>query len=101
MSMRKFFVLMTIVLAVSATACRKADSKSPLSPSTPTSATPSGGGGSGSASIAGAVVGGASGASVQPMGGALMVTILGTSMSATVASSGHFTLQNVPAGDLT
>src|SRR3989442_531265 len=100
-SMRKFFASMTIVLAVSATACSKADSKSPLSPSTPTSAAPSGGGVSGSASIAGTVVGGASGASVQPMGSALVVTIVGTSMSATVASSGRFTLQNVPSGDLT
>lgn len=99
--MRKFFASMTIVLAVSATACSKADSKSPLSPSTPTSAAPSGGGVSGSASIAGTVVGGASGASVQPMGSALVVTIVGTSMSATVASSGRFTLQNVPSGDLT
>ena len=99
--MRKFFALMTIVLAVSATACSKADSKSPLSPSTPTSAAPSGGGVNGSASIAGTVVGGASGASVQPMGSALVVTIVGTSMSATVASSGRFTLQNVPSGDLT
>ena len=98
--MRKVFALMTIVLAVSATACSKADSKSPLSPSTPTSAAPSGGGVSGSASIVGTVVGGASGASVQPTGSALEVTIVGTSMSATVASSGRFTLQNVPSGDL-
>jgi len=96
--MRKLFAMMTVVLAVSATACSKADSKSPLSPST--SATPSGGGGVGSASIAGTVVGGASGAPVQPTGSGLVVTIVGTSMSATVASSGRFTLQNVPSGDL-
>lgn len=96
--MRKFFALM-IVLAVSATACNKADSKSPLSPSTTTSASPSGGG-SGSASIAGTVVGGTSGASVQPMGSGLEVTIVGTSMSATVGSSGRFAFQNVPSGDV-
>jgi len=98
--MRKFFALI-VVLAFSATACNKADSKSPLSPSTPTSAEPFDGGVSGSASIVGMVVGGASGAPVQPAGNALVVAIVGTSMSATVASSGLFSLQNVPSGDLT
>jgi hypothetical protein len=97
--MHKFFALM-IVIAVSATACSKSDSKPPLSPSTPASATSSGNGVSGSASIAGTVVAGAGGSSVQPMASPMVVTLVGTPMSATV-SSGRFTLQNVPSGDQT
>jgi hypothetical protein len=96
--MRKCFALMAIVLAVSATACNKDNSKLPLSPSTPTAA--GSGGVGGSAAIAGTVVGGTSGASVQPAGSGLEVTIVGTSMSATVGSSGRFTFQNVPSGDV-
>jgi hypothetical protein len=99
--MRQFLALTVLALAVSVTACGTSDSKSPLTPSA--SALP-GGSVTGGASISGTVGGGASSASMQPtgsplgvpMGSALVVSILGTSMSVNVDSTGHFTLTNVP-----
>jgi hypothetical protein len=76
-----------MVLAVVATACSKSDSPAGPSSSTPP---PSGGTTTGSASISGIVLTGSSTA----------VKIVGTSISATVDGSGHFTL-NAPSGDLT
>jgi len=104
--MLKFFQISVLALAVSVTACGKTDSRSPLSPS---ASAQSGGAGTGSASISGTVVGDASSASraltggsvVAPMGSPLVVSIVGTALSVTVDSTGHFTLTNVPSGDLT
>ena len=103
--MHKFLVMTVLALALSVTACGKGDPQSPLTPSASAS---SGGSVTGSASISGTVVSGASSASLQrtgplavPMGSPLVVSIVGTSMSVTVDSTGHFTLTNVPAGDIT
>ena len=104
--MRKSLTMIVVALAVSVTACGKGDSESPLVPSTSAA---SGGAIAGSASISGTVVSGASSASKQSaasplavsMGSPLVVSIVGTSMSVTVDPTGHFTLTNVPAGDIT
>jgi Domain of unknown function (DUF5666) len=104
--MRKFLTMIVVALAVSVTSCGKRDSESPLVPS---ASAASGGAIAGSASISGTVVSGASSASLQstgnplavPMGSGLVVSIVGTAMSVTVDSTGHFTLTNVPSGDLT
>jgi uncharacterized protein DUF5666 len=104
--MRKFLTMIVVALAVSVTACGKHDSESPLVPS---ASAASGGAIAGSASISGTVVSGASSASPQStgnplavaMGSGLVVSIVGTAMSVAVDSTGHFTLTNVPSGDLT
>jgi hypothetical protein len=59
------------------------------------------------ATIAGAVISGAgsprsiNARTASVGGGGITVSILGTSISTTVDSAGHFTLQNVPQGDVT
>jgi hypothetical protein len=104
--MRKLFTMIVVALAVSVTACGNGDSKSPLVPS---ASGASGGAITGSASISGTVVAGMSGTSLQStgnplavaIGSGLVVSIVGTAMSVTVDSTGHFTLTNVPSGDIT
>ena len=104
--MRKLLTIIVVALTVSVTACGKGDSESPLVPS---ASTASGGAIAGGASISGTVVSGASSASLgvpiesplaAPRGSPLVVSIVGTSMSVNVDSTGRFTLTNVPAGDL-
>ncbi len=94
--MRKLFSIAVVALAVSAIACGKGNSES--------TAAPSSGPVSGTASISGTVVTASSGSSLPlaaTPSSALVVSLIGTSMSATVDSTGHFTLANVPSGDLT
>ena len=99
--MRKQVIGFVMALAVMATACGKSDPKSPLTPSTSAAPAPGTGSAMGSASIAGTVLTGSSALSLRPAGGSLTVSIVGTSISATIDASGRFTLQNVPSGDLT
>jgi Domain of unknown function (DUF5666) len=92
---------LAILAALAVAACGK--SSAPASPSAPTgSGAPSQPGGSASgATIAGTVMSSAGTSSVRTMGGSIVVSIVGTNMSVTVDGSGRFTLQNVPAGDVT
>lgn len=109
--MRKIFGMPALLFAVMlSVACGGSGSQSstvsPNSPSSPVSAPPSaapqpGGSGTG-ATISGTVLGAAGGASLRTMGGATMtVNVVGTSLTATVDGGGNFTLNNVPAGDVT
>jgi len=101
--MDKVFVTLTAALAVSVAACSGNGSKSAVTPtaSSPVPTTASTSTGTGTATINGAVLGASSVAMVRPSGAGLVVTLVGTSMSAAIDASGHFTLQNVPSGDLT
>lgn len=102
--MRKVYVRfrtpMAIACAMLVVACGKSDSKSPVSPSASASA-PTRGGVVTGATISGTILTAARASSVRPAGVALTVSIVGTSINAMVDASGHFTLQNVPSGDLT
>ncbi len=101
-------VAVAVAIALSTAACSKANSGSPVGPSTSTpqavnTPAPVYGG----ASISGTVVTGAASALVAPFGfatlgsvGRITVSITGTAISV-VSDDGTFTLQNVPAGDLT
>src|SRR5712692_1432788 len=101
--MRKGFVrsavpvMMSLLLGLAAAGCGK--STSPSAPSTASSVAPPSGGSIGTATIAGRVASGASPSSIRRMGGTLMVSIVGTSVSAVVDGSGSFTLHSVPSGD--
>jgi hypothetical protein len=99
--MNKGMIAALMVLAVVAAGCGKSGSTSPAGPSSSATPAPSGGPTNGSASISGTVLTGSSTASFRPSGSSLTVTIVGTSISATLDGSGHFMLQNVPSGDLT
>src|SRR5437667_9596745 len=98
--MHKGMIAVLMALAVGAAACGKADSASPAGPSSSATPAPSSGPTNGSANISGMVLTGSSTAAFRPAGGSLTVTIVGTSISATIDGSGHFTLRNVPSGDL-
>jgi len=99
---------MAAAIAVSAAACSKANSGSPVAPSASTpqavsTPAPVVGG----ASISGTVVTGSASALAAPSGfatlgsvGRITVSVTGTSISV-VSDDGNFTLQNVPPGDLT
>ena len=104
--MRKVFVRfvapISVALALSAAACANGDVKSPVAPSSSTSAPTLGGSATG-ATIFGTVVSGVSSvssASLRPTGATLTVSIVGSSVGTAIDGSGHFTLQNVPSGDL-
>jgi hypothetical protein len=103
MGMHKVFVTLTAALAVSVAACTGNDSKSAVAPTSSSTipTMPSASTGSGTATINGAILGASSVAMVRPTGAGLVVTLVGTSMSAGVDASGRFTLENVPSGDLT
>src|SRR5262249_5811316 len=103
MRMDKVFVTLTAALAVSVAACSGNGSKSAVTPtaSSPVPTTASTSTGTGTATINGVLLGASSVAMVRPSGAGLVVTLVGTSMSAAIDASGHFTLQNVPSGDLT
>ena len=101
-------IAMAAAIAVSAAACSKANSGSPVAPSTSTpqavsTPAPVVGG----ASISGTVVTGSASALAAPSGfatlgsvGRITVSVTGASISV-VSDDGNFTLQNVPPGDLT
>ena len=101
-------IAMAAAIAVSAAACSKANSGSPVAPSTSTpqavsTPAPVVGG----ASISGTVVTGPASALAAPSGfatlgsvGRITVSVTGTSISV-ISDDGTFTLQNVPPGDLT
>ncbi len=101
-------VAMAAAIAVSAAACSKANSGSPVSPSASTPQAASAPAPvSGGASISGTIVSGASPTLTALSGfatlgavGRITVTVTGTSISVT-SDDGTFTLQNVPPGDLT
>ena len=100
-------IAMAVAIAVSAAACSKANSGSPVAPSASTpqavsTPAPVAGG----ASISGTVVTGAASALAAPSGfatlgsvGRITVSVTGTSISV-VSDDGTFTLQNVPPGDI-
>jgi len=101
-------IAMAAAIAVSAAACSKANSGSPVAPSASTpqavsTPAPVVGG----ASISGTVVTGSASALAAPSGfatlgsvGRITVSVTGTSISV-ISDDGTFTLQNVPPGDLT
>ncbi len=101
-------VAMAVAIAVSAAACSKANSGSPVAPSTSTlQAVSTPAPVSGGASISGTVVMGSAPALAAPSGfatlgsvGRITVSVTGTSISV-VSDDGTFTLLNVPPGDLT
>src|SRR5215510_10434135 len=97
-SMSKQIVGFLAAALVLAAACSK--SNSPV-PGAPTSGAPGAASPSGTASIAGTVVTAFGTASVRPAGVSLTVSVVGTSITATVDGAGRFVLQNVPSGDLT
>ena len=99
--MRNRIIGVAMALAVFAMACGKSSSTLPVSPSPSPGSAPSGGALGGTASISGTVLPGSSGSSLRPAGSPINVTVVGTSISTTVDGSGHFTLQNLPPGDLT
>ncbi len=97
--------LTVLAIALSFAACGKSDSSgSPTGPTSPatTSAQPAPPSGtSAGATIAGTVLSGASASSsLRTMSVGLTVTVVGTSVSATVDASGAFALQHVPLGDI-
>lgn len=95
-------------IALSAAACSKANSGSPVAPSAPAPqavATPAPV--AGGASISGTLVGGSASALAAPAGfatlgsvGRVTVSVTGSSISV-VSEDGTFTLTNVPPGDIT
>lgn len=101
-------IAMAAAITLSAAACSKANSGSPVAPSTSTpqavsTPVPVAGG----ASISGTVVTGSASALAAPSGfatlgsvGRITVSVTGTSISV-ISDDGNFTLQNVPPGDLT
>ncbi|MEQ1730504.1 MAG: DUF5666 domain-containing protein [Vicinamibacterales bacterium] len=101
-------VAMAVAIAVSAAACSKANSGSPVAPSTSTPQTVSTPAPvSSGASISGTVVTQSAPALAAPSGfatlgsvGRITVSVTGTSISV-VSDDGTFTLLNVPPGDLT
>jgi hypothetical protein len=115
--MRRFsispVVPFALVLAVSAAACSKGTTVSPVAPSTPSAVStaapaPAPAPVVGGARISGTVVTGsapalASSFSVASLGsaGRVTVSVNGTSLSVISDDSGNFTLQNVPPGNLT
>jgi uncharacterized protein DUF5666 len=100
--MRKVFVCvgvpLSIVVALAGAACGK--SSTPASPSGGGAPQPAGS--ATGATIAGAIVSSSGAQSIRPMGGAaITVSVVGTTISATIDASGSFMLQNVPSGDVT
>lgn len=102
----RFCAPVAMALAMSLVACSKSDVKSPVAPFSSASI-PAPGGSVTGATISGTVLTGASGLtgasamSVRREGATLTVSIVGTSLNAIADASGHFTLSNVPSGDLT
>jgi hypothetical protein len=90
-----------IVLAMALAACGRSDPKLPVAPSSAASTAAPGGAVVG-ATISGTVVSGSTALSLlRPSGVALSVSIVGTSIGATIDASGRFTLQHVPPGNVT
>src|SRR5262249_37358320 len=96
-----FSTTMLVALALSAAACGKSDSKSPVAATPSTAPVTLPPGPANGATVSGTVVASAATSSVRTMAAtALTVTVLGTSVTATV-NGGTFTLQSVPPGDVT
>lgn len=97
---------LAMVLTMSLAACSKSDLNLPGAP-TSAAPNPAPAGSVAGATISGTVrtsassLAGTNSVSIRPAGIALMVSIVGTPIKTTVDSSGHFTLSNVPSGDLT
>jgi hypothetical protein len=88
-----------IATALAVAACGKSSAAgSPAAPSA--LGAPSQPGSASGATISGTVMTGASTTSMRTMGGSIVVSIVGTSISAMIDGSGRFTLQNVPSGDV-
>ena len=112
--MRRFLanpmMLLVASIAVSAAACSKGSTTSPVAPSTPTPSATSTPAPSlvGGATITGMIVTGTPSGTTTlldvPMlagAGRVTVSVTGTSISVTSDDDGHFTLLNVPPGNLT
>lgn len=100
---RIFTLVAAATLMISFGACGKSNSSTAPSP-TPSASTPAPnpapGGSIAGATITGTVVRGSAAASFRPMSGSsITVTVVGTSIAATVDAGGNFTLEHVPAGD--
>ena len=93
----------TIAIAMSAiiaSACggSKGNDALPTAPTTPVTSAPPPSGSTSGATIAGTVVGGFGTASFRTTAVSMVVTVVGTSIAATVDGAGRFTLRNVPPG---
>jgi len=93
----------TIAIAMSAiiaSACggSKGNDALPTAPTTPVTSAPPPSGSTSGATIAGTVVGGFGTASFRTTAVSMVVTVVGTSITATVDGAGRFTLRNVPPG---
>jgi uncharacterized protein DUF5666 len=94
---RTLFTSLVIASAATMIACGGRQSASPAAPSSasPTAAAPAASAG---ATISGTVVGVSAPSGWTVHGAPLTVSVSGSTMSTSVDSSGHFTLQNVPSG---
>lgn len=99
--MRTITIASVVSLGILAAACAGHGPTAPTASSAPATASrPAPGGISTGATIAGTVVGVGSTSAVRTMGGGLSVTVSGTSSASSVDGAGHFTLQNVPSGQV-
>ena len=96
--MRSKVFSFVVSVAVLAAACGR--STSPTSPST-SAASPASGMATNGATISGTVAGMATASRIRAMSAGMTVSVAGSSTSTSVDSSGHFLLQNVPAGNVT
>ncbi|HEV8345356.1 MAG TPA: DUF5666 domain-containing protein [Vicinamibacterales bacterium] len=90
----------TIAIAVSAlivVACGGHDA-SPAAPTAPVAGAPPPSGSTSGATIAGTVVGAIGAASIRTNAVSMVVSVVGTSITATVDGAGRFTLRSVPPG---
>jgi len=94
--------VIAIATAVIVAACGKT-MPSPAGPSASASTSaPAPSGATGTATISGSVIGAPATGAFRTMSAAsIVVTVVGSSVTATVDGSGRFTLQNVPSGDQT